>query len=226
MNLARLKKGGEKFEVAIDSEKAMAFRNGGISDVRDVLEAEHIFSDAKKGSLASEHELQRMFKTTDPLAIAAIIIKEGEIQLTEAYRERKVEEKQRRLIALIHRNGVDPKTHLPHPMSRIEHALAEAKAHIDPFLSAEEQMGKIVKQIQPVLPIRFELKEVTIKIPPEYAAKAYGSIKGFGRMLKEEWLNDGSWLGIIEIPGGMEEELYDQLNKATHGNNQTSVKVK
>lgn len=111
-------------------------------------------------------------------------------------------------------------------MSRIEHALAEAKAHIDPFLSAEEQMGKIVKQIQPVLPIRFELKEVTIKIPPEYAAKAYGSIKGFGRMLKEEWLNDGSWLGIIEIPGGMEEELYDQLNKATHGNNQTSVKVK
>ena len=134
LNLARLKKGGEKFEVAIDSEKAMAFRKGAISDVRDCLEAEHIFSDAKKGSLASEHDLQRLFKTNDPLKIAAVIVQEGEIQLTEAYRKKQVEDKMRRIIALIHRNGVDPKTHLPHPLTRIENAFAEAKAHVDPFL--------------------------------------------------------------------------------------------
>jgi len=226
MNLARLKIKGERFEVAIDSEKAMAYKKGTLRDVREALDSEHVFRDAKKGSLAAEHDLMKFFKTKDPLEVADQIIKKGEVQLTESYRKKQQDEKRIKIIAIIHRNAVDPKTHLPHPMTRIENAFAEAKVHIDEFKSVEEQVNDIVKKLQPILPIRFELKEVTIKISVDYAAKAYGPINDFGKILKDEWLSDGSWLGVVEIPGGLEEELYDKINKITHGHNETSVKVK
>ena len=48
-------------------------------------------------------------------------------------------------------------------------------------------------------------------------------VKNFGKMLKDEWLNDGSWLGVIEIPGGLETELYENLNNATKGEVETKV---
>ena len=83
VNLARLKKGNEKFEVVINSDAAIDFKQGRISDIRAALVNEKIFSDAKKGMHASEKLMQSFFKTTDSLKVAEIIIKQGEIQLTE-----------------------------------------------------------------------------------------------------------------------------------------------
>lgn len=223
LNLARLKKGSENFEVDVDPEKAMAFKKEQIKDIRDVLKVEKVFSDAKKGMLASEKVMQQFFKTSDALEVAKIIIKEGEIQLNEEYRKKKREEKRKRLISIIHTNGVDPKTHLPHPANRIENAFEEAKIRIDEYKPAEMQINDVLKKIRPILPIRFEVKEIAVKIPAEYAAKIYGLVKSSGKILKEDWLSDGSWAVVIEIPGGLETEFYDKINAFTHGNNEAKV---
>ena len=58
-NVARLDRGGERFEVVIDSDKAAAFRSGGLDDIAEVLKAEHVFSDAKKGMRASENHMNQ-----------------------------------------------------------------------------------------------------------------------------------------------------------------------
>ena len=222
VNLARLKKGNEKFEIVINSDEAILFKQGK-GDIRAAIVNEKIFSDAKKGMLASEHLMEQFFKTKDPLKIAELIIKQGEIQLTEEYREKKKEEKIKRLIQIIHRNGVDPKTHLPHPITRLENAFKEAKVHIDDYKSAEDQLQDVLKKLREFLPIKFEIKEIEIKIYPEYAKKSYSTVKQFGKILKEEWENDGSWKVLIEIPGGIEQDFYDKINSLTHGNVEAKV---
>ena len=60
-----------------------------------------------------------------------------------------------------------PTTHTPHPVTRIELALEEAKFHVDEFTSVEEQLQEALKKLRPIIPIKFEVKEVRhAKISP------------------------------------------------------------
>src|SRR3989344_3837923 len=165
INLARLKKGGETFEIDVDPDLAIKFKKGvpGI-DVRDVLKAEHVFKDAQKGLIASEARLEELFGTDDIMEIASAIIREGEIQLTSEYRNELREQKKRRIIAIIHQNGIDPRTKLPHPVQRIELAMVEAKVRIDEHKRAEDQIQDVVDSMRSILPITFAMKQIWMKI--------------------------------------------------------------
>ena len=62
LNLARLKKGGEKFEIILEKpDKAIELREGKEIDVRDILQSEEIFADAKKGLLAPKTDIKKIF---------------------------------------------------------------------------------------------------------------------------------------------------------------------
>lgn len=223
MNLARWRKGSDYFEIVVDAEKAISWRRTKQGDVREVLVLPKIFSDAKKGMLASEHRLQALFDSTDPLIVAARILSEGEVQLTQEYKHKLLEQTKSRIVQLIHKQGVDPRTHAPHPPTRIEAALAEVKVHLDEFKPAEHQLADVIKQLRPILPIKFETKEIAITLPFAQASKAFSVLKQMSKIVSEEWLSDGSWSGIVEIPGGLEQELYDKLNSMTHGSVQAKV---
>jgi ribosome maturation protein SDO1 len=221
--IARLKTHGQDFEVLVDCNNALALREGKNIDMKDVLAAEKVFTDSKKGLEASEHAMQQIFQTADALEVAKQIIKKGEIQLTADYRNQLRENKRKQIISIIHRNGVDPKTHVPHPVTRIENAFEEAKFHVDEFLPVEQQVRDALKKLMSILPIKFEVKELAVKIGPEYAGKAYATVKNYGTILREEWQNNGDWVGVIEMPGGLEEEFYEKLNGICHG--EAEVKV-
>ncbi|MEM4260039.1 MAG: ribosome assembly factor SBDS [Candidatus Woesearchaeota archaeon] len=218
INMAKLKKDDQVFEIVIDPENAIKFRIKEINDVRECLKSERIFLDAKKGIVAPESDLLKIFNTKDTLKIAEKIIREGEIQLTTEQREKMKEEKRKKIINLIHINAIDPTNGLPHPITRIENAFLEAKIHIDQFKKAEDQVNDIVKQLRSILPIKFAVKEIELHIPANYAVKLYGIVKNYGKILKEEWMNDGSWNAVIEIPAGLQTEFFDELNSKTHGN--------
>ncbi len=223
MNLARWKQGSDHFEIVVDAEKALTWRKTKQGDVRDVLVMPKIFSDAKKGMVASEHRLQALFESSDPLIVAAKILAEGDVQLTQEYKNKLLEQTKARLVQLIHKQGVDPHTHAPHPVTRIQAALDEAKVHVNEFAPAEQQVAEVIKQLRPILPIKFETKEIALTLPAAQASKAFSVVKQLCRILREEWLTDGSWSGTVEIPGGLEQELYDKLNSLTHGSVQAKV---
>ncbi len=226
INVARLKKGAETFEVVVDPEKAMQVKKGKLH-VADALVYPQVFSDAKKGMQASEQRLKSIFDTADQLEVAEKIIKDGQIQLTAEYRKKLQEQKRAQIMNLIHRNGVDPKTNAPHPLTRIEHALTEAKVKIDEFIPAEQQVTDILVKLQPIIPIKFVTKQIEVTIPAEHARRAYPAVKQMAKILKDSWTNDGSWTGLVELPGGMEQDLYDKLNALTKGSLQAKVvKVK
>ena len=222
INIAKLKKGGNNFEVAIDPDLAIEFKKNPSAefDIKEILKSENIFFDLNKGLIASETAMKEIFQTDDVLKIAEIIIKTGDIQLTADYRNKLREEKRKKIINIIQRNGIDPRSNLPHPLQRIENAFEEAKVKIDEYKNAEDQIQDIIKKLMPILPIKFQKKKLKINIPAVTAAKCYSILKNSGEMSNEEWLSDGSLSAIIEIPAGMIEEFFDKINKITHGNSE------
>ena len=224
INLARLKKQGHVFEIDIDPDMAEAYieRQPDV-EISDVLKAESVFADAKKGQLASESEMESVFGTSEPLEVAKKILAEGEIQLTSEHRRKQQEKKYRKVLDVLHRNSIDPRSKAPHPVQRLERALEEAKIKIDPHKPVETQVNEIVKKLRPILPIKFGTIKIAITLPAQYAAKGYGTISSYGNLKKEEWRTDGSWYAVIELPSGMQNEFYEKLNSLTHGEAESTI---
>jgi len=216
--VARIAREGERFEILVKPELAFEYRRGKIKSVSDVLLADTIYTDANKGLRASEEKLRKAFGTTDPAKVAEVILKKGVLQLTTEQRKRLIEEKRKQIISFISRNCVDPRTNLPHPPLRVEQAMSKIHYSIDPFKDVEEQAKEVIKLLRSVLPLKTEYVSVAVRIPPEYAARAYGAIKGFGTIKREEWRADGSWFSVIEMPAGLYGPFLERLGEITKGN--------
>lgn len=220
---ARLKTHGATFEVLVDPDGALALRRGDSVNVGDILAVEDVFENASRGDRSAEEDLIKAFETTDVAIIAEKIIRKGEISLTAEQRKQIIENKRRQVVEIIARNAINPQTKTPHPPARIEQAMKEAKVNIDPSKSADELVNIAMKAIRPLIPIRFEEVEVAVKIPADYAPKAYGDIAAFGKVIRESWQNNGSWIGVVKIPAGMQTDFYSLINRLTKGEAETKL---
>lgn len=220
--IARIEKKGEKFEVLVDPQPAYEFKTGVRKDLSNVLAAEEVFKDARKGERHTQATLQKAFGTTDVLEIAAQIIREGEVPITAEQRKKLLEEKQSKIVALISRTCTDPRTKAPIPLQRVLAGMEEKKVHIDPFKPAEEQVPAVVEALREVMPISYERIKIAVRVPGEYAGKAYGLLKEYN-IKREEWSPNGAFIAVLEMPAGMQGEFYDRLNKLTGGNVETKV---
>ncbi len=221
--IARVEKSGEKFEILVKPEAVQKVRDGKDVDLLKELAIDEIFKDAHKGSKASEDKMAEFFGTTEPLAVAKQIIQRGEIQLTTEQRRQMLEVKRKQIVQYIAANAINPQTSTPHPPQRIENAMEEAKVHVDPFKSIEEQVKEVLDALRPLIPIRFEKVRIAVKLSAEDSAKAYGDIKSFGTIVKEEWSSTGAWIGLVEMPAGMQTEFLERLNAKTKGNVETRI---
>jgi len=220
--IARYKHGKKLFEVLVDPEKVDSVRSGSEVDMEGVLAVESVFEDASKGEKATESDLRKVFSTTDVREIAMKIIKEGEVQLTTEQRRRRVEEKRRLVIDRIARISINPQTNTPHPPSRIEIAMKEAKVHVDPFKSVDELVNEALKQIRAIIPIKIEENEIAVKIPPAYTGRVYELKKKY-RVVKEGWQDDGSFIALLRVPAGMKDEALSFLGAITRGEVETRI---
>lgn len=214
--IAKLHKEGNVFEIFVNSDLAYEFITGKRSDPMVVLEAEEIFKDAKKGERQSEDKIRKAFGTTEISKVAEIILKTGEVPITTEQRNKLLEEKKKQVIEIIAKNSIDPRTNAPNPPLRIENAMKEAKASVDPFKSATEQIDDIVKKINVIMPIKFATVKMEVTIPPEFANRAFGTLKRYG-LKNDTWLPNGSLQANLEFPAGMQTEFFDRINNLTQG---------
>ena len=221
--IVRHQTGGEKFEILVDPDKGLLYKKGEIGEVANVMMADFIFTDARKGEKASEDKLEKVYETSDPYEVAKIMFEKGTFQLNAQQRKEMMEQKLKQIITIISKTYVDPKTKLPHPAVRIENAMEDAKLNIDPFIDAEEQVQDVVQALRSILPMSSENIQIALKIPAEYTGKSYGTVKNYGTITREEWQNDGSWVAVIEIPAAMQLDLMEALGKDTQGNMQSKI---
>jgi len=221
--VARLSSHSTTFEILVDPELAMVIKSGQSDDIRGVLALDKVFKDAKKGDKAADEIVQKVFGTTDVLKVAEEILRKGEIQVTTEQRRQMREQRLRQVISLISKRAINPQTGTPHPPARIESAMETARVHVDEFKSAEEQLPSIIKALQPLVPLKFEIRRIAVKIPAAHAGKAQRVVKSFATVKQEQWLNDGSWAAVVEVPAGIQAEFFDKLNELTSGEAQTKV---
>lgn len=208
---------GDRFELIVKPDPALEYRLGKRTDLSSVLVSDEIYSDANKGSRASGEKLMKHFKTIDSTEVAKQILSKGELNLTTDQRRKMVEEKRKQIVQLINRSFVDPKTHLPHPIVRIEAAMDEARMSIDPFKKAEDQTKGVVEGLRKILPLKSEIVRLTITVPPQFAAQSYSVLKSSGDFKGEDWLSDGSLRVSLEMNAGLKGQFLDRLGSISKG---------
>ncbi len=221
--IARWETQGSRFEVLVDPEAVQELKDGKTVNLADKLALDQVFKDAKKGDKISEEHLEKTFHTRDLAEIARQIVLKGEVQVTTEQRHKLQEAKRRQIVATITRNAMNPQTGAPHPAARIEAAMLEAKVHVDPFRPVDAQVQEVLAKLRPLLPIRLDVVKVRVRVPGQHYPRVIGEIRGLGRLLEETWLSDGSWNGIVEIPAGIQTELYEKLNARTKGAAETAL---
>jgi len=220
--IAKIRRENLDFEILVDPDLALMYRQGQKKDLNNILVVEEIYKDAKKGERHKSNELKKAFGTEDIYQITQIILKEGEIGLTTEQKRKMIEQKQQQIISLIAQEAIDPRTGAPHTILRITQAVEQAKVKIDPLKSAAEQVPVVLDAIKLIIPIKMVKRKIAIKIGPEYAKKIYGTLKNYG-IEKEEWTSNGDLICILNIPAGIVNEFYDKLNKLTAGSVQTKI---
>jgi ribosome maturation protein SDO1 len=216
---------GQKFEIPVKPDLAFKFREGEKVSISEVLWADTIFKDVKKGLKASPDSLKKAFGTEDIIKIAEKILREGQIQLTEEERKKMIEAKRKQIINYIVKNTIDPKAGKPIPEQRIENALDQIRLNIDPFKAAEAQALEAVKKLSILMPIKIAKALLEISIPSEYSSRAYKEIQRLGEVKKTNWGSDGSLKVELEIPAGAQLEVIDKIQTLAKGQANVSVKV-
>jgi ribosome maturation protein SDO1 len=214
---------GEKFELLVKPDPALEFKLGKKKDISAILVSEEIYSDSNKGTRASTEKLMKAFKTTDPTAIATIILQKGDLNLTTDQRRKMVSEKRKQIVEFIAKSYVDPRSHLPHPPLRIEQAMDDARVSVDPFKNVDEQTKDIVEQLRSIIPLKSENMLLEILVPAQFAAQSYSVLKSVGSLKKEEWQANGSLKVILDIPAAARANVIDRLGSITKGS--ASVEV-
>lgn len=209
---ARIKVKGKQFEISVDLDEALKVRAGG-GNVSVALNSPAIYTDARKGNAASKDELNYAFDTNDVYVIAEMIMKKGEIQKNQEFRDAERDKRVKQVVDLVLRNAVDQHGR-PYTEERIRKAIGEVHFNFD-NRPADQQMPELIVKLATIIPIKVETKKVKLIIPARYSAQVYGLLKDYKE--SEEWLSNGDLQAIMNIPSGMQIDFYDKLNSVTHG---------
>ena len=211
--LARIKQAGKNFEIMVDLDKALMFKKSGGSSI-DFLEADTIFTDSKKGNVASTSDLKEAFGTENKEEVSERIVKNGEILLTQEHRDGEKDKKLKQVVDYFVINAIDPRTGNPFTPERIKSALSEAQVNIK-NTPIDDQIKDIMAELSKIIPIKIEMKKIKVTIPAIYTGKAYGIVSKYKET--EDWLPNGDLNITLNISGGSVMNFYDKLNSVTHG---------
>lgn len=218
--IVRLLINNDKFEILVKPELALEFKMGKKKDMSGILASDDVYYDANKGTRAASEKLQRHFKTNDLTEISSQILMRGDLNLTTDQRRKMVEEKRKQIIQYINKSFVDPRSHIPHPIIRIENAMDQVRVTIDPFKRAEDQAKMVIDSLRKILPLKSEVLRLTITVPPQFSAQSYDLLKTSGEFKGDHWLQDGSLRATVELNAGMKSNFLDRLGAITKGSAQ------
>jgi len=209
---ARIRVKAKHYEISVDLDEALKVKDGQ-GDIASALQMQEVYYDLKKGTKASQEDLQEAFGTSDIYEVAKQIIIRGEVQKTQGYRDEEKEKKVRQVVTLIIRNATDQNGR-PYTEERIRTAIGEIHYNFD-SRPAEKQMVDVVSKLKTVLPIKVETKKVKLTIPAQYTGQLYGQIQEYKE--SEEWLSNGNLQAVLNIPAGLVMDFYDKVNSIAHG---------
>jgi ribosome maturation protein SDO1 len=217
--VARLRSGKLTFETMVNLEEAIKLKRGENVDINEVIRDTQIYTELKKGMRAGKEDLMKSFGTANFIEVVEKIVKKGNLEVTQEYRDEEIENKKKQIIDFLSRNAIDARTNRPFTASMVESSLKQSGVKIE-NKPIEKQIPVIIDALRNIIPIKIETKKLKIKIPAEHTGRAYGIVQEYKE--RENWLPDGSLEVVVNIPVGMQSQFYDKLNGITHGSAITS----
>ncbi len=211
---ARLRIGKMTFETMVDMDSAMKLKKGEQVDINEVIRDNEIWTNLKQGMRPGKDELENAFGTTEVPAIVEKIVRKGEVEVSQEFRDEEIEQKRKQIIDFLVRNAIDSRTGRPFTPDLIDSSLKQAGAKIDKQ-PVERQIKSIISELTKIIPIKIETKKIKVVIPAVHTGKAYGIVQEYKET--ENWQSNGDLEVILNIPVGVQMDFYDKLNDVTHG---------
>ena len=211
---ARTRVGSKVFETMVDLDNAIKLKKGEEVAITDVIRDNFVYHELKKGIKAGESDLKEAFGTTEFSEVVEKIVKKGEIEETQEFRDESTEQKRKQIVDFLVRNAVDARTDNPFTPDAIESAMKQAGVKVE-NQPVERQIKTITESLKTIIPIKIETKKIMIKIPAEHTGKVYGILQEYKE--KENWLGNGDLEVVLNLPVGLQSDFYDKLNSITHG---------
>ncbi|GIL54427.1 hypothetical protein Vafri_9964 [Volvox africanus] len=163
--VVRLKKNGERFEIACYKNKVGDWRNGIEKDLDEVLQTTTIFHNVGKGVVAKDKELQAAFGTSDQKAICLEVLAKGELQVSDKERKLEYEHLFKDVAGVLVEKCINPTTNRPYTLSMLERALRDIHFNLDPKKSAKQQALEALPLLQNEFPIERARMRLKLSVP-------------------------------------------------------------
>jgi rRNA metabolism SBDS family protein len=213
IQLVRLQRNGVKVEVLGRPGMVTKYRDGKCA-LSDAVHDDRIFANASKGDLASDADLAKLGCRGQ--ALLELILKTGQYGITAAERREMVERRRAEVVNYIHDNFVDSTTGRPHPVVRIEAALAEVKASFDPDADAERIANGLLSKLQSIIRLQKKIIEGTVRVPVARLGQVIGICYALADVGQQEYGTEFAYVEIAVTPGKY-DQLVEQLGKASAG---------
>jgi len=152
--VVRLRKHGQRFEIACFPNKVLSWRSRVEKDIDEVLQSHTVYSNVSKGILANSKELAKAFGTDDLTQICIEILEKGELQVSGKEREAQLSSQFRDIATIVMEKTINPETRRPYTITMIERLMHEIHFAVDPNLTSKEQALKVIKKLTEHFPIK------------------------------------------------------------------------
>lgn len=163
----RLKKHGNRFEIACYKNKVLSWRSGVEKDLDEVLQSHTVYTNVVKGVLAKSKDLKTAFGMDDQTKICLEILEKGELQVAGKERESQLSNQFRDIATIVMQKTINPETQRPYTISMIERLMHEIHFAVDSHSNSKKQALDVIKELQKHFPIKRSPMRLKLTLPQE-----------------------------------------------------------
>ncbi|CAH8578407.1 unnamed protein product [Schistosoma curassoni] len=221
ISVVRLKKGGNRYELACYPNKVQAWRDKLETNLDEVLQAHCVFTNVSKGQFANKKEMYVHFCTEDERQIIKTILEHGELQLTE--KERLVGQQAlfRDVAKIVSERCVNPENNRAYTVTMIEKMMKDCHISLKANKSAKQHALEVIKQLRsaPGFKIAPSMMEVNITIQKDSCEPV---IERLLQLCNDIIQQSESSDGLYDLTAVVEPEKYGSIETLLHN----EIKVK
>ncbi|KAG9131384.1 hypothetical protein Leryth_019631 [Lithospermum erythrorhizon] len=212
--VVRLKKRGNRFEIACYKNKVLSWRSQVEKDVDEVLQSHTVYTNVSKGILAKSKDLVAAFGTDDQTKVCLEILEKGELQVAGKERESQFQSQFRDIATIIMQKTINPDTERPYTISMIERLMHDIHFAVDPSSSSKKQALDVIRELQKQFPIKRAPMRLRLIVSKENMSSLLEKLNGWDANLvsKDE---SGNQL-ICEMDPGLFRDC-DSLMRSLQG---------
>ncbi|CAN0877223.1 Ribosome maturation protein SBDS [Linum grandiflorum] len=200
--VVRLKKHGNRFEIACYPNKVLSWRSGVEKDLDEVLQSQTVYSNVSKGVLAKSKELIKAFQTDDQSQICLEILNKGELQVAGKERESQLSSQFRDIATIVMQKTINPETQRPYTISMIERLMHEIHFAVDLHSSSKKQALEVIRELQKQFPIKRAPMRVRLTVPEPNSSSLTAKLCAWNATITAEDSSGNQRSFVCEIEPG------------------------